>query len=92
MAFDSSKVCNHCIGPFEAHWSLLRNNRYWLASFGNNGTIEIACKNGDDTMWSVKIAQGDTVSYINFDKDNVINKLRQLNPLMTLEQLVHLSD
>lgn len=71
---------------------MLKNNPYWIASFGDDGTIEIASKNGDDTKWSVKIAQGDQVSYINFDKDNVINKLNQLDPLMTHEQLVHLSD
>ena len=88
MVFESSNVS---IGPFEAQWSSLRNKQFWIASFGD-GTIEIACKNGDDTMWSVKIAQGDQVSYINFDKDNVINKLNQLDPLITLEQLVHLSD
>lgn len=92
MVFDSSKVCNHWIGPFEAQWSLLRNKQFWIASFGNDGTIEIACKNGDDTTWSVKIEQGDKVSYITVNKENVINKLDQLDPLMTHEQLVNLSD
>ena len=89
MTFNSS---NPKIGPFESHWSSLRQKTYWIASFGDNGTIEIACKSDDDTRWSVKIAQGDKETYITIMKDNVSTTLGQLDPLMTREQIVELSE